>query len=64
MMGRQTADQRQLFYQFNLDERIPMGHLLRRIDVFVVRALAGLINFRFGSRTAGQAVSVRRSVHM
>jgi len=42
MMGRQTADQRQLFYQFNLDERVPAGHLLRRIDVFVVRALTGL----------------------
>jgi transposase len=42
MMGRQTADQRQLFYQFNLDERVPAEHLLRRIDVFVVRALADL----------------------
>ncbi len=40
MMGRQTADQRQLFYQFNLDERVPAGHLLRRFDVFVVRAQA------------------------
>ena len=42
MMGRQTAGQRQLFYQFNLDERVPAGHLLRRFDVFVVRALADL----------------------
>lgn len=42
MMGRRTADQRQLFYQFNLDERVPAGHLVRRIDVFVVRALADL----------------------
>ena len=38
-MGRQSADQRQLFYQFNLDERIPEGHLLRRMNVFVSRAL-------------------------
>jgi transposase len=39
MMGRQTADQTQLFYSFNLDERIPATHLLRRIDVFVAKAL-------------------------
>ena len=42
MMGRQTADQAQLFYSFNLDERIPKTHLLRRIDVFVTEALAGI----------------------
>ncbi len=27
MMGRQTGDQSQLFYLFNLEERIPPGHL-------------------------------------
>ena len=27
MMGRQAADQRQLFYEFNLDERVPANHL-------------------------------------
>jgi transposase len=42
MMGRQTADQAQFFYSFNLDERIPAGHLLRRIDVFVTQALADI----------------------
>ena len=42
MMGRQTADQAHLFYSFNLDERIPKTHLLRRIDVFVTEALAGI----------------------
>jgi transposase len=42
MMGRQTADQGQLFYEFNLDDRIPAGHLLRRIDVFVTEALTDL----------------------
>ncbi len=40
MMGRRTADQARLFYAFSLEERIPATHLLRRIDVFVTRALA------------------------
>ncbi len=40
MMGRQSADQAQFFYSFNLDERVPETHLLRRIDVFVRQALA------------------------
>ena len=30
MMGRQDRDQRQLFYEFSLDEMIPADHLLRR----------------------------------
>ena len=42
MMGRQTADQAQLFYSFNLEERIPASHLLRRIDVFVKQALSDI----------------------
>jgi hypothetical protein len=29
MMGRQDRDQRQLFYEFSLDEVIPPDHLLR-----------------------------------
>lgn len=40
MMGRQSADQGQFFYSFKLDERVPETHLLRRIDLFVKRALA------------------------
>src|SRR5471032_3044659 len=40
MMGRQTGDQSQLFYLFNLEERIPAGHLLRRTNPVVVRVLA------------------------
>jgi hypothetical protein len=32
MMGQQTGDQSQLFYLFNLERRIPAGHLLRRIN--------------------------------
>jgi hypothetical protein len=40
MMGRQTADQAQLFYEFCLENRVPPNHLLRRIKVFVSMALA------------------------
>src|SRR5215813_4457884 len=42
MMGRQTGDQSQLFYLFNLEERIPARHLLRRINPIVTRVLADL----------------------
>jgi transposase len=42
MMGRQTVDQSQLFYLFNLERRIPQRHLLRRINPIVNRILAEL----------------------
>jgi len=42
MMGWQTGDQSQLFYLFNLEERIPARHLLRRINPIVTRVLADL----------------------
>jgi hypothetical protein len=42
MMGRQQSDQAQFFYAFHLDDRIPTGPLLRRIDLFVTQALAGI----------------------
>lgn len=42
MMGRQSADQGQLFYEFRLGDRVPADHLLRRIDVIVAAALADL----------------------
>ena len=42
MMGRQTGDQSQLFYLFNLERRIPAGHLLRRINPVVTRILSEL----------------------
>jgi transposase len=42
MMGRQDRDQRQLFYEFSLDEVIPRDHLLRRINVFATTVLADL----------------------
>jgi transposase len=42
MMGRQTTDQARLFYEFHLEDRIPPNHLLRRINVFVTKALGDL----------------------
>ena len=42
MMGRQTGDQSQLFYLFNLERRIPAGHLLRSINPVVARILGEL----------------------
>ena len=42
MMGRQTGDQSQLFYLFNLEERIPARHLLRGINPVVTQVLADL----------------------
>ncbi len=41
-MGRQTSDQTQLFYLFNLEDRIPRDHLLRRINPIVTEVLADL----------------------
>src|SRR5271167_652191 len=42
MMGRQTSDQSRLFYAFNLEERIPAHHLLRRLNPIVTRVLVAL----------------------
>ena len=42
MMGRQGGDQRQLFYLFNLERRIPEYHLLRRVNPVVTQVLADL----------------------
>jgi transposase len=42
MMGRQTGDQSQLFYLFNLEQRIPVAHLLRRINPIVTGVLSDL----------------------
>jgi len=41
-MGRQAGDQSQFFYLFNLEDRIPASHLLRRINPTVTRILAEL----------------------
>jgi transposase len=42
MMGRQTADQGALFYEFRLEDRIPEGHLLRRLNAIMAPVFAGL----------------------
>ena len=42
MMGRQEADQGQLFYLFNLERRIPADHLLRRINPVVTQVMLGV----------------------
>jgi transposase len=42
MMGRQTCDQSQLFYLFNLERRVPAGNLLRRINPVVTQILVQL----------------------
>jgi transposase len=42
MMGRRDRDQGKLFYAFNLQDRVPANHLLRRIDPFVTVALEDL----------------------
>ncbi len=34
MMDQRGGDHEQLFYAFNLDNHVPKGHLLRRIDDF------------------------------
>jgi hypothetical protein len=41
-MGRQTGDQSQLFYLYNLEGRISANHLLSRINPVVTRVLADL----------------------
>src|SRR6202049_4196402 len=42
MMGRKHQEQASLFYVFRLDDMIPKGHLLRRINVFVTSVLGDL----------------------
>src|SRR5438132_5277318 len=42
MMGRKYREQANFFYEFRLDDMIPKGHLLRRINVFVTSVLSDL----------------------
>src|ERR1700730_3542718 len=42
MMGRKYREQANFFYEFRLDDMIPKGHLLRRINVFVRSVLGDL----------------------
>ena len=40
MMGQQGEDRAKLFYEFCLEDRVPVDHLLRKIDRFLdLRAL-------------------------
>ncbi len=59
MMGRQTGDQSQLFYLFNLEERIATGHLLRRINPVVTQIL---VSFVTGSRRSVATLAGRRLI--
>ena len=58
-MGRQGGDQSQPFYLFNLERRIPAGHLLRRVNPVVTQVLADLR----GKLVPGAAQRGRTSVH-
>jgi hypothetical protein len=40
--GRQRSDQTQFFCSFHLEERVPAGHPLRKINVYVTKALADI----------------------
>jgi hypothetical protein len=42
MMGRQTANQGALFYEFRLEDRVPQQRLLWRINVVIAPVFAGL----------------------
>jgi hypothetical protein len=42
MMGRQTADQGALFYEFRLEDRVLETHLLRRSNAVIAAVLASL----------------------
>lgn len=41
-MGQQASEQSRLFYSFNLEERIPAHHLLRRLNPIVTHVLGEL----------------------
>jgi hypothetical protein len=63
MMGRQTGDQSQLFYLFNLEGRIPANYLLRRINPVVTRVLVDLHDRLapfYSGRPGGDAASINR----
>ena len=59
MMGRQTVDQSQLFYLFNLEEQIPADHLLRRLNPIVTRVLVDFArSWRRSTATSGGPRSI------
>ena len=68
MMGRKYREQANFFYEFRLDDMIPKGHLLRRINVFVTSVLGDLheqlgpfYSARTRSRSSSDASLVQRS---
>jgi len=66
MMGRQTADQTRLFYEFHLEDRVPNNHLLRRINGTVAAALADLHDELAGfySHTARPSIDPELMIRM
>jgi transposase len=66
MMGHQVTDQAQLFYSFNLEERVPPSHLLRRMNGFVSTALADLHDelARYYSHTGGPSIDPELMLRM
>jgi hypothetical protein len=52
MMGRLKSEQGQLFYQFNLEDAVPVDHLVRRIDAAldVARSFVGTEGFEKSRR--------------
>jgi hypothetical protein len=57
MMGRKHREQANFFYEFRLDDMIPKGHLLRRINVFMTSVLGDLHESRADSHDDHSFVS-------
>jgi transposase len=55
MLGRKTFEPK-LFYQFSLEERVPAGHLLRRVAAAVDFAFVRRLTARFYSHTGQPGV--------
>jgi transposase len=64
MMGQQTGRQERLFYEFRLDEWVPVDHLLRRIDA--VLDLSGMRHelASFYSQTGRPSVNPELMIRM
>ena len=60
MMGRQERDQRQLFYEFSLDEMIPTDHLLRSRSGRSARTAKGVSSQDAQRQMQGQDHLVRK----
>jgi hypothetical protein len=62
MMGRTDRDQSGFFYEFRLDDMIPKGHLLRRIDVFVTAVLNDLHKLSLSETSSGWRLTENRAM--